>query len=137
LYAYGTLNSPYLILHAVLLVLVLDEELLSCGILVLAADEVGYLLVLGLFGGGLVGLVALAQELLLDEIDSFVEPILLLFTALATSSHGIELVGPPAAGAAAALLGWLLVLVLVVDVVVVVVVRVSSKGALEIVHGCC
>jgi hypothetical protein len=47
-----------------------DGELLAAGVLVLATDEVGDLLVLGLLHGVLVALLALAQELLLDEVDA-------------------------------------------------------------------
>ena len=47
-----------------------DRELFAAGVLVLATDEVGDLLVLGLLHGALVALLALAQELLLDEVDA-------------------------------------------------------------------
>jgi hypothetical protein len=47
-----------------------DGELLAAGVLVLATDEVGDLLVLGLLHGVLVALLTLAQELLLDEVDA-------------------------------------------------------------------
>ena len=58
-------------LGTVLLVLVLDEELLASRVLVLAADEVGDGLVLGLLGGSLVALLALAEELFLDKVDGW------------------------------------------------------------------
>lgn len=47
-----------------------DRELFAAGVLVLSTDEVGDLLVLGLLHGVLVALLALAQELLLDEVDA-------------------------------------------------------------------
>lgn len=42
----------------------------ASGRLVLAADEVGDLLVLGLLDGGLIVLLALAQNVLLDVVDA-------------------------------------------------------------------
>ena len=47
-----------------------NGEVLASLALVLATDEVGDLLVLGLLHGVLVALLALAQELLLDEVDA-------------------------------------------------------------------
>lgn len=52
--------------------LVLDRDITAGSTLVLAPNEVGDLLVLSLLDGRLVVLSALAQELLLDEVDSLV-----------------------------------------------------------------
>lgn len=56
-------------LQAVLLVFVLDGHIGASGGLVLTADVVGDGLVLGLLGGALVALVALAEDLFLDKVD--------------------------------------------------------------------
>jgi hypothetical protein len=53
--------------------LVLDGDVGAGGALVLAAEEVADLLVLGLLDGGLVALVSGAHELLLDEVNTYVE----------------------------------------------------------------
>lgn len=50
--------------------LVLDRDILAGGSLVLASNEVGDLLILGLLNSGLIVLWALTQELLLDVVDS-------------------------------------------------------------------
>ena len=47
-----------------------DGELLAAGVLVLATNEVGDLLVLGLLHGALVALLALAKEVLLNVVDA-------------------------------------------------------------------
>jgi hypothetical protein len=47
-----------------------DGELLAADALVLATNEVGDLLVLGLLDGALVVLLALAEEVLLDVVDA-------------------------------------------------------------------
>ena len=47
-----------------------DGELLAAGVLVLATNEVGDLLVLGLLNGALVVLLSLAEEVLLDVVDA-------------------------------------------------------------------
>lgn len=57
-------------LNTVFLVLVSDEEVLASGVLVFVPNEIGDGFVFGLFGRGFVALVALAEELFLDEIDS-------------------------------------------------------------------
>ena len=63
----------------VLLLLVRNDELFARGGLVLIADEVRDGLVLGLLGGRLVALVALAEEFLLDEVDGWGEEMKLAF----------------------------------------------------------
>merc|ERR1712000_611094 len=78
-------------------VLVLDEKLVASGVLVLAADEVGNGLVLGLLGSGFVGLVALAHDLLLDEVDSLVKTVLVLLTLLAATGEVVDAVHDTAA----------------------------------------
>jgi hypothetical protein len=47
-----------------------DRELLAAGVLVLATNEVGDLLVLGLLNGALVVLLALTEEVLLNIVDA-------------------------------------------------------------------
>lgn len=58
------------LLSAVLFVLVRDEEVLARRFLVLVPNKVGNGFILGLFGGGFIALVALAEKLFLDIIDS-------------------------------------------------------------------
>jgi len=53
------------------LLLIGNRKLLVGVLLVLVADGVGDHVVLGLLGGALVGLVARAEELLLDVVDSY------------------------------------------------------------------
>merc|ERR1712025_120911 len=82
-------------------VLVLNGEITARGTLVLVADKVGYGLVLGLLGGRLVALVALAEELFLNEVDSLVEGVLVGLSLLAAAGKVVELVHEAPAGAAA------------------------------------
>lgn len=58
-------------LSSIFLVLVGDGEFAACGALVLVANGIGNSLVLGLFSGVLVALVASAEELFLHKIDGY------------------------------------------------------------------
>lgn len=57
-------------LLAKLVLLVLDGKVATSGLLVLVADVIGDLLVLGLLDGALVALVALAQDMFLYPVDT-------------------------------------------------------------------
>src|SRR5262245_27956938 len=57
-------------LHAKPSLLVLDGHFRPGGLLILAADKIRDLLILGLLGGALVALVSLAEDMLLDPIDA-------------------------------------------------------------------
>lgn len=57
------------VLSSIFLVLVGDREFAACGALVLVANGIGNSLVLGLFSGALVALVASAEELFLHKVD--------------------------------------------------------------------
>ncbi|PIA90352.1 hypothetical protein CB0940_10972 [Cercospora beticola] len=126
--------------------LILNRHILARRTLVLAANEVGDLLVLGLLDGALVVLRALTHELLLDVVDALVQVVLVLLALWTSASCAVGLVHDAveeaAASAAAALLlllwvSTLLTLLTLLLVVVVVVVS-AAEGAcrvLEEVHG--
>lgn len=59
-------------LNAIFLVLVGNEKVLSGGLFVLVPNEIRNGLVLGLFGGALVALIAFPEELFLDKVDGWV-----------------------------------------------------------------
>jgi energy-converting hydrogenase Eha subunit C len=69
IYDVGSLKAHFLTETSLL---VLDGNVTTSCALVLAAEEVADLLVLGLLDSGLVALVAAAHELLLDEVDAYV-----------------------------------------------------------------
>lgn len=63
-------SSDIYILHSVLPLLILDGEFAARRVLVLIADKVSNLLIFRLLDGRLVGLAALAKNMLLDVVDA-------------------------------------------------------------------